>query len=302
MFQTMLSKQPGYQNSAYKLFDAGFASLGQLQRGPLSRWPEQDRKALNDEYRKGFDSLQDELADAKKNGNQVLIKEHAILLQEPRKLFERSHGEDQIEGLEFFERDAPKSARTNPTLLPDSILLSVQPIFQIRHPILMFPSMLRAQLKAMGPTTRPRTVMVAATLTLSYSRELFDWYDQQEDAMRPKVVDADDIMKDKAAVRQLCLETGLDPDAVIYEWGTREETDHKKGIFLSTINASKGIIPSLAAKGLDLETEKEKWKTEFGDEDGEDLAKFVADAMPDYNYLLSRRTYTPKVDTPQDQD
>lgn len=67
LFQTMMSKQPGYQNSAYKLFDAGFASLAQLSKGRLSEWPDAERKALYDTFRVGFDSLQDELDDARKN-------------------------------------------------------------------------------------------------------------------------------------------------------------------------------------------------------------------------------------------
>ena len=60
---------------------------------------------------------------------------------------------------------------------------------------------------------------------------------------------------------------------------------------MSTIYTSKGIIPSLAAQGVDLETEKEKWKAEFGEEDSEDLAKAVLESMADYKYLLSKRTY-----------
>lgn len=67
LFQTMMSKQPGYQNSGYKLFDAGFASLTQLSRGRLSEWPEAERKALYGAFREGFDGLQDELEDARKN-------------------------------------------------------------------------------------------------------------------------------------------------------------------------------------------------------------------------------------------
>jgi hypothetical protein len=67
LFQTMMSKQPGYQNSGYKLFDAGFASLTQLSKGRLSGWPEAERKALYDTFRLGFDGLQDELEDARKN-------------------------------------------------------------------------------------------------------------------------------------------------------------------------------------------------------------------------------------------
>ena len=63
----MMSKQPGFQNSGYKLFNAGFASLMQLGKGPLSGWEEEERKALYGVFQTGFGELQDELADAKKN-------------------------------------------------------------------------------------------------------------------------------------------------------------------------------------------------------------------------------------------
>lgn len=154
----------------------------------------------------------------------------------------------------------------------------------------MFPSMVRAEQKAMG-SVRPRDPILSTTLTLSHSRALYDWYLAQDTTFAPQVVDADDIIHDRAAVRHVCLQTGLDPDAVMYEWETREEKDPRKAAFLSTIYASKGIIPGLAAKGLDFETERAKWREEFGVEDGEDLARFVQEAMADYEYLLSRRTY-----------
>jgi hypothetical protein len=219
------------------------------------------------------------------------MKEHAMFLSAADRFSAQIYDADKnVEPLVVYERDAPKSPHTSPTSLPDSLLLSMKPIFQIRHPILMFPSMVRAENKAMGPI-RPRELMLAATLTLRHSRSLFDWYLSQGGEVRPQVIDADDIIGNKAAVRHVCVETGLDPDAVQYEWETREEPDPLMAAFLSTINASKGIIPSLAARGLDFETEKAKWKAEFGDEDGEDLAKFVSDAMPDYEYLLSQRTY-----------
>lgn len=230
-------------------------------------------------------------------GNQVFIKEHALFLQSPDMVFGRFYEADDVEPLALVDRSAPKSAHTNPSMLPDSLLLSVQPIFQIRHPILMFPSMLRAQMKTMGPT-RPSDMRATATFTLHHSRALFDWYDKQGSGLRPQVIDADDIMSGKDSVRHLCIETGMDPDAVLYEWETRVEEDPLKAHFLSTINASKGILPGLAARGLDLEVEKGKWKAEFGETDGEDLAQFVADAMADYNYLLSRRTYVASVESP----
>lgn len=219
-----------------------------------------------------------------------MLKEHAMLLSGPDKFFARVYSDDRVEPLSLFEREAPNSTHTNPTSVPDSLLLSMRPVFQIRHPILMFPSMVRAEQKAMG-RIRPRQPMLATMLTLRPSRALHDWYVSQGAGLQPQVIDADDIINDKDAVRHVCTKMGLDPEAVIYEWDTREETDPMKAVFLSTICASRGIIPSLAARGLEFEAEKAKWKAEFGDEDGEDLAKFVLDAMPDYNYLLSQRTY-----------
>jgi hypothetical protein len=67
MFQRMMEKQPGYQQFSYKLFDAGFAAMGQLQRGPLSGWPEEDRKGLHDAFWAGFESLEKDVAEAKSN-------------------------------------------------------------------------------------------------------------------------------------------------------------------------------------------------------------------------------------------
>ena len=103
------------------------------------------------------------------------------------------------------------------------------------------------------------------------------------------ILDADDIMKDREAVRQLCREIEFDPDAVQYEWEAREETDPAKAAFLSTIAASTGIKPGLEARCLDIEAEKAKWVEEFGEVDAADLAKAVEAAMPDYEYLLSHR-------------
>ena len=40
----------------------------------------------------------------------------------------------------------------------------------------------------------------------------------------------------------MCLQTGLDPEAVLYEWEEKKIEDNPlMARFLSTINASKGI-------------------------------------------------------------
>lgn len=218
-------------------------------------------------------------------GKEVFVKEHACILTGPDVLFASVYDDDK--GLSPFLL-APGEKHTNPTYVPDDFLLAMQPIFQIRHPVLMFPSLLRAQLKVFSPC-HPGDPRFVALLTLRYSRALYDWYVNNTDAMAPKVIDADDIMNDRSAVRQLCCETGLDADAVQYEWETTEEKDFVMATFKSTLNASKGIKPGLEARSLNIEEEKVKWAAEFGEKDAEDLAKFVYEAMPDYEYLLERR-------------
>jgi hypothetical protein len=215
----------------------------------------------------------------------------------PVKLFASVYKDDEVEPLLLQQRGEPESAHTNPSSLPDRFLLSLQPIFQIRHPALMFPSMLRAQ--ALMGDTNTRNPRVSATMTLCHSRALYDWYLENGGERIPRVIDADDIMNDPAAVRQLCLQTGLDPDAIQYEWEERHEENPLKAKFLSTINASKGIVKGLDASNLNIEDEKVKWKAAFDDEIAEGLAKLVYDAMPDYEYLRSQRTRSKQMSGPQ---
>jgi hypothetical protein len=155
----------------------------------------------------------------------------------------------------------------------------------------MFPSMLRAQKDAFKETN-PRSLYTCTTFTLKYTRALYEWYLSQsaQSGIVPRIIDADDIMNNPAAVRQLCLQSGLDPDAVQYEWEERKEDNPLMARFLSTINASKGIKKGLEAKGKSLEEEKKKWTQEWNEQDAEDLAKFVRDAEADYEFLWKRRT------------
>jgi hypothetical protein len=219
-----------------------------------------------------------------------MIKEHTVFLYGPEMLFKPFYPEDAALPPFTVSRSKPGSTaappvRTNPTCLPDDILLSLQPVFQIRNPLLMFPSLTRA-VRGIG---FPHDLSKDASMSMGHSRALYNWYLDQEDAAKPVIIDADDVMNNRAAVRQMCVEAGLDPDAVRYEWKTRVEKDPGKARFLSTIYASNGILPGLDSKGLTLETETSKWKEEFGEEDSETLAKLVRAAMPDYRYMHCRR-------------
>ncbi|EDU48928.1 hypothetical protein PtrEW4_009673 [Pyrenophora tritici-repentis] len=295
LFQNMMSKQPGYQNSGYKLYDAALGTMMGLERGPLSAWPE-EREALYEAYRKGWEAMLDECEDAKRNGKKVFIKEHAYFINGPDTIFSSFYPEDAatLPRITLSLRNASPSEpvkHTNPTPIPDAFFLTMQPIFQIRHPMLMYPSAIRAQ-RAINLGGDPASNFGRFTLSLQRQRKLYDWYLEHGAAVGivPRVIDADDVMKSPEAVRKLCRQTGLDPDAVAYEWETRVVEDFRISRFLSTINNSRGILPGFAAEGLDMEEEKEKWRKEFGEKDAGEIAKRVDESMGDYLYLWERRT------------
>jgi hypothetical protein len=217
------------------------------------------------------------------------MKEHTVFLSSPNKLVGLAYNDDQIEPLLLQERDRPTSPHTNPTSVPDRFLLSMQPIFIIRHPALMLPSYLRAS-KLIRPGAYPNQPRSAMHMTLRYTRAMYDWYlGNAIEGRTPKVIDADDIMTNPAALRRLCIESGLDPDALQFEWEEVHDGRPKWKVFTARINASRGIIEGLDARNLDIEAEKAKWVDEWGEDEAESLAKYVEDTMPDYDYLRSRR-------------
>lgn len=208
----------------------------------------------------------------------------------PDYLFQIAHGKDGTSPFITHSNNDPNPKRTNPTCVPDEVLMSMQPIFQIRHPGLMFPSMARAETDT-GKADGPMDVRVHIFAHLWYSRELYEWYLNTPGAPVPKVISADDIMTRPDVVRQLCTEVGLDPAKIQYEWETREAPEGNMDIkrFASTIYASKGILPGYDSKGFDLEEKTAKWREEFGVEAGEFLARRVEEAMADYDWLMERR-------------
>lgn len=213
-----------------------------------------------------------------------------MFLAGPDNIFASIYKNEEKQVFRCREEGQQDCGHTNPTILPDRFLLAMQPVFQIRHPALMFPSMIKA-LGQIVPGDKPtQNPKFRATMTLRYSRALYDWYCTHGTSQKPLVIDADEIMKDRGAVQQLCLQTGLDPDAIQYQWDEEHEADPIKLAFVSRINASTTIIKGLDAEQLDVAVEKAKWVHQFGEDVAEDLAKLVEDAMPDYKYLWSQRT------------
>lgn len=94
---------------------------------------------------------------------------------------------------------------TNPTVFPDAFLEKWSAVLIIRHPALMLPSYLRALTKM-----RTERAMVERLIgvTSHPQRELYDWYASRqtmhkEDRPAIVVIDADDVMHNRAVVKKL---------------------------------------------------------------------------------------------------
>lgn len=187
----------------------------------------------------------------------------------------------------------------NPTVLPTQFLRSVTPIFLIRHPALVFESILRVSGPTMGARIDDEEFPIEASLR--WLRILHDWFAAESAAAagsgtrRPIIVlNADEIMIRPAVVQRLCEQLGLDPTGVRFEWdpvppsiiqGQSAYQQH----FFSTIQSSGGVrLDKHSAphgQALDLDDMTATWQERFGLATAAALRSFVDAAMPDYEYL-----------------
>jgi hypothetical protein len=110
----------------------------------------------------------------------------------------------------------------------------------------------------------------------------------------PIIIDAADLT-DEVFVKRYADMVGLDPGVVRFEWRNatkaEQETLHKvERRMKDTLLGSTGVLSSkLDVGNIDIEQEKRKWKTEFGDVLADRLESLVRSAMGDYEWLRERR-------------
>ncbi|KAH7384014.1 hypothetical protein DE146DRAFT_622550, partial [Phaeosphaeria sp. MPI-PUGE-AT-0046c] len=184
----------------------------------------------------------------------------------------------------------------NPTLLPDNYLSTFKPVILIRHPALAYPSLYRAT-RAMLPHITIDSKGMSINFTLAWMRMTYNWLEQSAAASgtcKPIVLDADDIMLDRAVVHQLVLALGGDPNELIFNWNAVQGTELEDvqpfaRVFESTLLASQGVLKTKTSANLEIEREAEAWANEFGKEVADKLRTYVENAMEDYEYLKAQR-------------
>jgi hypothetical protein len=185
---------------------------------------------------------------------------------------------------------------SNPTVLPTQFLRSVTPVLLIRHPALVFESILRVSGPTMGVRVDDEDFPVDASFR--WLRILHDWFSKAAvNAVDPIVLNADEIIGHPTIVERLCEKLQLSATGVRFEWdpvpaSIIEGQSSYRQHFFSTIQNSCGpqIDKHSAAQGqeIDLDSMTAKWQGVYGAEAAATLRSFVDDAMPDYEYLCTR--------------
>ena len=265
------------------------------------------------------EALGEHVAKARSLHKMVVVKEHATLFCDPVAMTKFLHGPESTTqqpwsadpgpaafGETLVDDQSSSHSPDNETILPDRFLKAFKPTFLIRNPVLALPSFFRAIKDLHGGTSHEVNKL---SLTLHWSRSLYDWYLRQfQDAAQtqngdvhkdgegvwPIVLDADDVMTEPGVLMRFCEIVGLDKTLVRYSWGaaTKEQVesmDQEHQRMLSTLLASSGINQSKLSTNLSVESEAPKWREEFGEEFGAMLETYVRAAMPDYEYMKSKR-------------
>ena len=273
---------------------------------PADQWTDAEKAQVREAYQESLNDLEELRRRARRANKIPFAKEHAFWIADPSAMCAQSTDGAGAPG-SFFRLQLPADAgygprhtfsRHNRTLFPDEYLRTWRMVFIIRHPALAWPSMYRAMQKLTELQFLDEDRKFGASLanmSLVWIRELFDW-SLQETKTVPLVMDAHDLIHSPATVLRFCEAAGLDTSVVQFEWGAtgpmvkgNTVEDQTARIMASTLAASKGIVKDKAPATVDIKTEAEKWRAEFGEEAAGMIEKAVWDAMPDYEYLREKR-------------
>lgn len=268
-------------------------------------WNADDETALKQALQTGFDAWTALLREAQALGKATYIKEHLNFLIDPVSEA-RFFGYTQPSPLHPFEviRGGSEGGRVgkselNVTCIPDDFLLrEVRPTFLIRHPCLVFPSLLRTAL-----TNQSREAVLREELahrwecTYHWTLSLYRFYVQhpsferesrEEGVLYPIVIDAADL-GGRELLRKYASAVGLEKEKMLFEWEAARGED-PTGL-KQTIMKSTGIVKAKLGADVkfDLTEEKRGWETEFGEVLAERLFMLASSSMRDYEELRAVR-------------
>ncbi|OAA37394.1 hypothetical protein NOR_07093 [Metarhizium rileyi] len=271
----------------------------------IGDWTADERAQVKESFQACFEAQQQWLEATESQGRSVFVKEHTVFFADPTARSDLQFGPSPTREPAWTVEYAGGSthSKLNITVLPDEFLLTWLPTFLIRHPALAFPSLYRTVIKREGKESAAADNFASLLTTVEWSRSLYDFYVQNRESLPcspdqslewPMILDADDIIAHPATVALYCNKIGMDPRKLCFHWDQfkSEELSQIEPNQLAmrmSLYQSTGIDTSKSSRGINVDDEASKWRSEFGIAVGDHIEKLVRGAMADYEYLRARR-------------
>ncbi len=150
LLERMLSKQPNVSYASHFFARGRPLRVNLLEEGPPEKTSIKHQENLFSTWQEGFSICEDFVRQTEERGSVPFVHGHPHFMLSPTLTSRYTYG-DACSGSELSwtvlqSRESEAGLRTNPTILPDAFLLQPRtvPIFTIRHPVLMIPSIYRA--------------------------------------------------------------------------------------------------------------------------------------------------------------
>lgn len=290
----------------------------------IDHWTTDEMDQVQQVYDKCLEDLDTLVQAAESSGDTIFAKEHVEHFFDPIARSKFLHPSSPVAnnlswklqlppGIALSENAMEKNTFTSGTFLPDAFLRTWLPIFLIRHPALAFPSYYRVRQNMdthsiTGTETEIRQSLLAS-MTYSWTRRLYDWYSMQDTTGKtvepevkdddsvpwPIILDSDDYETDPESLVRLSEIIQLDPSKLQFSWepvsdeGRKEFIPRMVTMQSTLLDSNSVIVRKTSSQDIDIAEEGRKWRKDFGEAVGAQLEQVVRDAMPDYEYLRSKR-------------
>ncbi|KAE8350063.1 hypothetical protein BDV28DRAFT_163224 [Aspergillus coremiiformis] len=283
---------------------------------PVKNWTAQQTSEMQTVCQQNFKDVESKSQLAESHGNIFFAKEHVQWFTDPAAISNFLWG-CESRALSPVNITIPASydpvhrfSPNNLTIFPDRYLETWRLTFLIRHPALAFPSFYRAMRELEKEEfAQPHEVgrLMELNATLRWTRLLYGWCCEHQRSDNgcdgatglPILLDAQDVIHHPEVVVRYCELIGLNPAHVRVQWDAESSQmgnhplngAHKSpdAVMKFTLANSSHILKDKTPAVVDIALQRKRWDEEFGKTLGQQMERWVREAMPDYDYLRSRR-------------
>lgn len=264
---------------------------------PLELWSDDETNEINRILQENLQTYLNFLDEADHLNKSTFIKEHINFTTTPLAESQFLHENNNPSG--------PLQAPPNPTCIPSHIFTRIAATFLIRHPTLVFPSLLRSAIANEGLAT----VLSAFSDSMMSWEATYHWHvtlyrflasssayshrSYDAEVTFPIVIDASDLGNERL-MRRYAGAVGLDANVVRFKWDVEEmarEGEEVGARMMETLRKSRGVVEGKLrdADEIDEGEEAVGWEEEFGEVLTGRLRRLVDGAREDYKWLWARR-------------